>query len=149
MALPLDLGGAVSYDQNLSFVPVFKYGTEFGNDWNLELLLPKEIEVSKDLNRYSRLNFKVKGSGTSYTLNGSQVANDLTPTSLYKRRDITGTVGYQRQLTPWVGFSVSAGAAMPVNAGIYANDRNETQLFDLKEGISPYFKVGVFLSFPK
>lgn len=144
----IGFGGSVTYDQNLTVIPIFKYETDFGNGWNLDMVLPKEIEVSKKLSKSSRLSFEVKGSGSNFTLGNQQIANDLSNVSIYKRMDLTGTIGYQKQVTPWVGFSVNAGAMMPISSGIYANDSNQTQLYDFKQGISPYFRVGVFLSLP-
>ncbi len=145
----LGFGGSVTYDQNLSVIPILKYETEFGNNWNLDLVLPKQIQVSKDLSKRSRLLFKVKGSGSNYTLGNHQVANAYSASSLYKRMDVAGTVGYERQITPWIGFSIHAGATMPIRSGIYANDSSQTQLHDLNDGIRPYFRVGMFMSFPR
>ncbi len=144
----IGFGGSVTYDQSLTVIPVLKYATPFGNGWHLDMVLPKEIEVSKSLSKSSRLLFEVKGSGSNFTLGNQQVANDYSTASIYRRMDVTGAVGYQKQVTPWVGFSVSAGANLPVRSGIYTNDQSNTRLYDFKEGISPYFRVGVFLSFP-
>ena len=145
----IGFGGSVTYEQNLTVLPIFKYETDFGNGWNLDMVLPKEIEVSKGLTKNSRLLFDLRGSSSNYTLGSRQIANDFSNSSIYKRMDVAGTIGYERQLTPWVGFSVHAGATTPIQSGLYANDSNQTQLHDFKGGISPYFRVGVFMSFPK
>ena len=145
----IGFGGTVTYDQNLTLIPIFRYATDFGSNWKLDMILPKEIEVSKNLNQRSRLLLNIQGSGLNYNLGDELVANDLTSSSVYKRLDLSGSIGYERQVTPWVGFSVQAGAMMPISAGIYANDSSQTQLYQFNSGVSPYFKAGVFLSSPK
>ena len=130
-------------------MPVFKYETTFANDWALEVLLPKKIEVSKDLTKKSRLLFTVKGSNANYSLGNRQVVNDYMASSSYKRMDIRGLVGYQRQITPLIGFSVEVGASMPLKSGIYATDKSQSELYNFKSGVSPYFNVGFFLSLPR
>lgn len=144
----IGFGGSFSYDQNFSAVPIFKYTRPFGNNWNLEMMLPKSIEVSKDLAMDSRLQFALKGSNSNYSLGTMSVTNDYTSYSDYKRFDLTGLVGYQRQITPWIGFKIEAGASMPLQSGIYASDTN-AELYRFNDGLSPYFKVGVFLSLPR
>ena len=144
----IGFGGSFSYDQNFSVVPVFKYQTTLTKGWNLELILPKSIEVSKDLAKDSRLNFAVKGSNSNYSLGTMTVTNDYTSYSRYRRFDLTGLVGYQQQITPWIGFKVEAGASMPLRSGIFAADSN-TELYHFNDGLSPYFKVGFFLSLPR
>ena len=145
----IGFGGSLAYDQNFSFLPVFKYETEFGNQWKLDMVLPKEIEVSKYLSKRSCILFRVKGSGSNYTLGSQEVANTYSSSSIYKRIDVAGSIGYERQITPWIGFSVHAGATMPIRSGIYANDSNQTKLHELNEGVQPYFRVGMFVSFPR
>ena len=116
----IGFGGSIAYDQRFSFLPVFKYETKFGNQWKLDMVLPKEIEVSKYLNKRSRILFKAKGSGSNYTLGSQEVANTYSTSSVFRRIDVAGSVGYERQITPWVGFSVQAGAIMTISSGIYA-----------------------------
>lgn len=144
----IGFGGSFAYDQNFTAIPIFKYQTTFAKDWNLELVLPRSVAVSKDLAKDSRLNFAVKGSSSNYSLGTKTIINDFAAETRYRRFDLTGLVGYQRQLTPWIGFKVEAGASMPLQSGIFAVDSN-TELYRFNEGLSPYFKVGFFLSLPR
>ncbi len=145
----IGVGAFLSYNQKLKVLPVFKYETTFAKNWALEILLPKNITVSKDLTKTSRLSFAVKASNANYSLGEWQMADGNIVNSTYKRIDIRGLVGYQKQLTPLIGFSLQVGASMPLSSGTYASDNSQTALYNYKSEISPYFKVGIFLSLPR
>ena len=141
-------GAVLTYRNSLTALPIVKYeGPLFGN-WRVDALLPSHLLVTNRLSNDSRFFVGMRGSAGTYLLRDDDVAYSGYMGDHYKRITINGVVGYERQLTPWIGISAEMGVAMPYRSGIFDAQDNRLELHSFDDRLSPHFKVGFFLSLP-
>jgi len=140
----IGLGARVGYRNQWTIFPLFSFQKDLDKRWEIDMVLPVRVLVSNKLTSGTRIYGGVKGSAGSYFLGGASFANFDEAT--YRRISVHSLLGYERQITSLVGLSVEAGATLPVRSSIYEWDRQWIKTHDFSEKISPYFKVGLFLS---
>lgn len=142
-------GLATSFQDNFSFLPILKYeGPVFGK-WQLDLFLPAKILLNRRLNESSNIFTGLRASSANYLLGDNAVISDLYTNSSYRRINLKAVLGYERQITPWVGLSAEAGAALPYRSGLYDLEQPNVQLHDFGRQLAPHVSFGVFLCLPK
>ena len=140
------IGVYMGYNNRFTVLPVVQYQKSWQNGWLLDMLLPSSITVSKDITADKRVYLRVKGKTGNYFLNNQQfLAFD---DSNYRRLSIHPVIGYEKQLTKWVGIDMQLGATIPIQSGLFQLDGNWVKIHDFNAGITPHAKIGFFLSFP-
>lgn len=143
------VGLALSFQNQFSFLPVVKYeGPAFGK-WNLDLLLPARILLNRKLNNSSKIFGGVRASSATYLVGDNAVVSNLYSNTNYRRIDLRAVVGFERQITPWVGLRAEVGANMPYRAGLYDVNNPRLEIHNFGQRIVPHANFGFFLSLPK
>lgn len=145
----LGFGGLVSVNQNITLLPVFKYEARLGKRWGLDILLPSRVLVTRNFSKRTRLLFGFRGDAATYFLNGSAGLEAPLADTNFRRISINGVVGAERQLSPLVGIRAELGASIPYRCGVFDYKQVNLGIHDFQNRVSPYFKVGVFLSLPR
>lgn len=143
------IGLATSLSTNVSILPILKYeGPIFGR-WNLDLFVPAKILINRRLNASNKIFTGLRASSANYLLGDNAVISDLYTNSSYRRINLKAVLGYEHQLTPWVGLSAEVGAALPYRSGLYDLEQPSIELHDFGRQLAPHVSFGVFLSLPK
>ncbi len=141
-------GAALTYRQSLTVLPVIKYKAPLFGKWSIDALLPSHLLFTNRISNDSRFLFGLRGSAGSYLIRDNEVAYAGYQGDSYKRITVNGVVGYERQLTPWIGLSAEMGISLPYRSGIFDTDNRRLELHNFNDRVSPHFKVGFFLSLP-
>ncbi len=131
----------------LSIMPLILYQRELPRNWELDLLLPAKMLAIKKLTNSSRFLMGVKGGTGNYFLSG--LAMDNLNGLNYRRLNANAIIGYERLITPLVGIGVEAGATIPLQSGIYRQERRWQEVHSFGQTVDPYFNFKVFLAVPR
>lgn len=143
-------GLAISYQNRFSVLPVLKYeGPVFGGKWDLDILLPARALLRRSLSKTSRVFGGVRASSGTYLVGDhALLQNDLYTNTSYRRINLKGVIGMERQVTPWVGLRAEIGANLPYRSGLYDLENPRLEIHDFNERIQPHVNFGFFLSLP-
>jgi hypothetical protein len=145
----IGLGSVISFRQQLSIVPIFKYKTELPNDWSIDLLLPAKALVIKDLPGNARLMAGFRGSHANYFVHSGDLDMDVPGDARYRRLNVNGIVAYEKLLTPWLGVMTELGVNVPLRSGLYDPYDPRREIHSFQNRVSPHFRVGLFLCVPE
>lgn len=145
----LGFGLAVSANQSLSILPIIKYEAQLNEKWGLDILFPSRMLATRNFSKSARLLFGARGDAATYLLTNDDGLQDPFIGSNFRRININGIVGFEKQITKMVGVSVEAGASFPYKNGIFDYQNTSIGLHDFQNQISPHFRVGFFLSLPR
>ena len=144
----MGIGAIVSVQNEVTILPVIRYNKDLGSDWSLRMLLPSKILVRKELSNRSRLIGGMRADAASYVLNGTNFGGLPYEESLYRRITIQGVVGYEYQVSKWMGLRLEGGMCMPYRMGLFDSSANNEMLHDFRDRMTPHINVGMFLSLP-
>ncbi|MCB0579129.1 MAG: hypothetical protein KDD10_07445 [Phaeodactylibacter sp.] len=143
----LGLSCGLDYLGGVSLMPVVLYQKKLPRNWELDLLLPAKILAVKNLSNSSRLIMGARGGAANYRLTG-QAADHLSGLN-YRRLNANAIIGYERLLTPLVGIGLEAGATIPLQSGIYRQDRRWQEVHNFGQKVDPYFNFKIFFAVPR
>lgn len=145
----LGFGIAFSANQSLSILPIIKYEAALNDKWGLDILFPSRILATRNFSKSTRLLFGARGDAATYLLTNDDGLHDPFVGSNFRRININGVVGFEKQITKMVGFSAEAGISVPYKNGIFDYQNTSLGLHDFQNQISPHFRVGFFLALPR
>ncbi|MEO1052961.1 MAG: DUF6268 family outer membrane beta-barrel protein [Bacteroidota bacterium] len=129
--------------RNLQFLPIFLYQRDLPRNYYLDIQLPGKIEVGRSPNANTRLFAAIDGSSANYFLNREVLGqNDV----IYRRLTINTKVGFEHNLTEWIGIGAEAGVASPLRSGLFEAAQRRNQIIDHDQRFGPYFNVKFFVS---
>ena len=140
----IGVGIKFGYRTIVNVLPLFVFQKDLGRQWELDMLLPAKLCFNKRLSTDSKLFFGVKGAAANYYLDDHPISQFSS--NNYRRINANALVGYEKQITPMVGFGFEAGASIPVYSGIYKLNRKWIQVHNFQEKVTPYAKFGFFLA---
>ena len=143
------VGVALSYQNRFSFLPVFKYQGPIFGKWDLDLLLPARVLLRRSFNKTSRLFTGVRASSGTYLVGDNALQSEMYANTSYRRINLKGVVGVERQISPWVGLRAEIGANLPYRSGLYDLENPRVEIHDFNQRIVPHVNFGFFLSLPK
>lgn len=145
----LGFGAMISVNQNFSMLPIIRYETNFNDKWGIDILFPSRVLAVRNFSKSTRLLLGARGDAATYFLTGEDGMQDAFIGSNFRRISVNGIVGFEKQITPLVGFTAEAGASFPYKGGIFDHKSSKIGLHDFQNRISPHFNVGFFLSLPR
>ncbi|MEL7249069.1 MAG: hypothetical protein AAFO03_11640 [Bacteroidota bacterium] len=143
------VGLVLSYQNRFSFLPVVKYEGPIFGKWDLDLLLPARVLLRRSINKTSRLFAGVRASSGTYLVGDNALQSDMYANTSYRRLNLKGIVGVERQISPWVGLRAEVGANLPYRSGLYDLENPRLEIHDFNQRIVPHVNLGFFLSLPK
>ncbi|MCB9265799.1 MAG: hypothetical protein H6558_12300 [Lewinellaceae bacterium] len=131
----------------LSILPLILYQRKLPRNWELDLLLPAKMLAIKNVSNSSRFIMGVKGSSGNYYLSG--LAMDGLSGLNYRRLSANAILGYEKLVTPLVGVGIEAGATIPVQSGVYRQDKRWQEVHNFGQKVDPYFNFKIFFAVPR
>lgn len=143
----LGISCGLDYLGGMSAMPLLLYQRKLPRNWELDLLLPAKMLAIKNLNNSSRIIMGAKGSTGNYYLSGLALG-ELSGLN-YRRLNANAIIGYERLITPLVGIGVEAGATIPLQSGIYRQEKRWQEVHSFGQKVDPYFNFKIFFAVPR
>lgn len=133
----------------LRIYPLFLFDYQFSESWNLELKLPKEIQLRRIVKPD---NFYITGGAE---LNGASyfISQDIMPGMKdleYRRAAIDLRIGIEKEIVDFLWIGVDFGITQPIySALVQSGQPTRNKLVDLSHSFTPYGSISLFLVPPK
>lgn len=145
----LELGFGLSYSNSFrrtTLLPFLVYNQTFNDKWGIESLLPAQIYGRYNINPTSLLLFGFNFQSRNYSMDVDEQIGDPAQIYHFNHTGINASVAYERNLVPWVWFSIKGGYQYTFNAEF--NDISSDFLLDANAGGAFFIRLSIFLSPP-
>lgn len=124
-------------------LPFFLYNQTFDEHWGVEMLLPTLMNLRYNLSEKTALFLGARYNSRSYALSVPATGGTYN----LNHSEIRLTASVEHRIQNWVWVELDAGTQKHFSTDFEARGEG-IESFKVEPGMSPYFKVGLFISPP-